>query len=80
MIVLLFVLNTESLPSGLTFLACPNGDRMINCKEVNCCPSDNTTCCIDLSNIKDRIPMACASIYSAGHPLGCCGQKLCSEK
>jgi hypothetical protein len=80
MIFLLFIFITESFPNGLTFLSCPNGDGLINCKEVKCCPSHNTTCCLDESVLKERIPIACGSIFPEGHPLGCCGLKSCSEK
>lgn len=75
---ILLVLRIESSSSGLTLLYCPSGGS-IDCNEVKCCPSDKNTCCIDLSSIKDKISMGCASIYPKGHRLGCCGQKLCSE-
>jgi len=79
MIFLSYALITESLPNGLTFLYCPKGGS-INCNEVKCCPPDNTTCCLDESIMERRIPLLCRSIYPEGHPLGCCGQKSCSEK
>jgi hypothetical protein len=80
LIFLLSVLITESLPNGVTFLSCPNSDELIDCNKVECCPSDNTICCLDKSNLKEGILVACASIYTTGHALGCCGQKLCSKK
>jgi hypothetical protein len=79
-IFLAYVLIAESLPSGLTFLACPDGGSSIDCSKVKCCPSDKRVCCLDESSLKDAIPVACGSIYPEGHPMGCCGQKLCSEK
>jgi len=80
MIFLSYTLIIESLPNELTFLSCPNGDGLINCNKVKCCPSDNTICCLNKSNLQKGVPLICGSIYPQGHPLGCCGQKLCSEK
>ncbi len=79
-IVLSYALIIESLSDGLAFLSCPNGDGLINCNKVKCCPSAKTICCLEKSSVKTAIPLACGSIYPKGHPLGCCGQKLCSEK
>jgi hypothetical protein len=74
MMFLSYVLIIQSLPNGdgVVFLSCPkDGVRMINCNEMKCCPSDNTTCCLDKSILNKGIRIACASIYPSGHPLGC---------
>ena len=70
-ILTIIIIMTESYPRGTMCLSCPNGEPMINCDEVQCCPPDNTTCCIDQSALNNAIPLACASIYPRGHPLGC---------
>ena len=79
-IFLSYVLIVELLPSGTTFLSCPNGEGLIDCSKVKCCPLHKTTCCLDESSFKSAVPMGCASVYPESHPLGCCGLKSCSEK
>jgi hypothetical protein len=71
-IFLSYVLISESLPHGTEFLSCPNGEGLINCDEIKCCPLHNTTCCLDEPFLnKGIIRIACASIFPRGHPLGC---------
>ena len=67
----IIIIIAESYPRGTMFLTCPDGEPMIDCNEVKCCPLHNTTCCLDQSDLKNIIPIGCASIYPRGHPLGC---------
>ena len=70
-IFLTYALIIQSLPNGVVFLSCPKGGGMINCNETKCCPSDNTTCCINISAENEGIRMGCTSVFPRGHPLGC---------
>ncbi|UJR13205.1 hypothetical protein I4U23_000227 [Adineta vaga] len=71
LIILTHVFLGNSLPGGTMSVICPNGDGVINCKEVKCCSSDKSICCLDESAFKGAIRMGCASVFPEGHPLGC---------
>ena len=71
MIILVHVFLANCLPGGMMSLVCPNGEGVINCKEVKCCSLSKDMCCLDEANFQGSIRVACASVFPEGHPLGC---------